>query len=88
MTTSAEGLLIERGELRLEVALRPFSFTIRRAGRRMIRDGGVWVTEGTVHDLFIQLTEGIIPREERSPKERSRRATVVAHRWDQMGWLQ
>ncbi|HEX5192288.1 MAG TPA: TIM-barrel domain-containing protein [Solirubrobacteraceae bacterium] len=77
MIARAEGLLLERGALQLEIALRPFSFTVRRAGRRLVRAGGVWVTEGTVHDLFVQLTEGIIPREDRGPKERAQRATVV-----------
>jgi alpha-glucosidase (family GH31 glycosyl hydrolase) len=73
----AERLSLTHGPLEVEVALRPFSFTIRRAGRRLVRSGGVWVTEGTAADLFVQLTEGIIPREERSPKERSQRATVT-----------
>jgi alpha-D-xyloside xylohydrolase len=77
MSAGAERLSLTRGPLALEVALRPFSFTIRRGGRLLVRSGGVWVTEGTVDDLFIQLTEGVIPREERSPKERSQRATVV-----------
>jgi alpha-glucosidase (family GH31 glycosyl hydrolase) len=79
VSAGTERLLVSRGALELEVALRPFSFTIRRAGRRLIRSGGVWVTEGTVEDRFIELTEGIIPREERSQKERSQRATVVEH---------
>jgi alpha-glucosidase (family GH31 glycosyl hydrolase) len=77
MSTGTERLSLMRASLQLELALRPFSFTIRRDGRRLTRSGGVWVTEGTVADLFVQLTEGIIPREERSPKERSQRATVV-----------
>jgi alpha-glucosidase (family GH31 glycosyl hydrolase) len=80
MPAGAELLSLTHGSLELEVALRPFSFTIRRAGRRLVRSGGVWVTEGTVNDLFVQLTEGIIPREERSPKERSQRAKVIDRR--------
>ena len=42
----AEQVVLERGALRIEVALRPFSFTVRRAGRRLLRAGGVWVADG------------------------------------------
>jgi alpha-glucosidase (family GH31 glycosyl hydrolase) len=82
MPAGAERLSLARDALELEIELRPFSFTIRRAGRRLVRAGGVWVTEGTVHDLFVQLTEGIITREERTPKERSQRASIVAQHRD------
>jgi hypothetical protein len=65
MTT---GLALRRGSLGIEIALRPFSFTIRRAGRRLVRSGGLWVADGTIRDHFIQLTEGVVAREERSPR--------------------
>jgi alpha-glucosidase (family GH31 glycosyl hydrolase) len=76
VSSGAEQVVLERGAVSVEVTLRPFAFTIRRGGRRLVRAGGVWVAEGEVHDLFVQLTEGIITREERSPKERSQRASV------------
>lgn len=66
----------EQGQLRAEVSLRPFSFTIRRAGRRLLRSAGAWVADGTVHDHFIQFTEGVVASEELAPHERAVRATV------------
>ncbi len=48
----------ERGSLRVEVALRPFELTVYRGERRALRSMGAWVADGTVHDHFIQLTEG------------------------------
>jgi alpha-glucosidase (family GH31 glycosyl hydrolase) len=61
----------------VEVELRPFSLTVRRAGRRLLRAGGVWVAEGSVNDLFIQFTEGVVAGEELSPAERAVAAEVV-----------
>lgn len=34
-------LLLQRGRLSLELELRPFSFTLRRDGRRLLRNGGL-----------------------------------------------
>ena len=59
--------------MRVEIALRPFAFTVRRRGRRLLRAGGVWVADGTVHDHFVHFTEGVLAREERSPRERAQR---------------
>ena len=67
---------LERGLLRLEISLRPFAFTLRRRGRRLLRSGGAWVAAGRVRDHFIQLTEGIIAREELAPLERALRAEL------------
>ena len=64
-------LVLERGQLRAEVTLRPFSFTIRRAGRRLLRNAGAWVADGTVHDHFIQFTEGVVAAEDLAPHERA-----------------
>ena len=64
-------LVLEHGPLRVEITLRPFAFTVRRAGRRLLRSGGVWVADGTVHDHFIALTEGVLANEDRSPVERA-----------------
>jgi alpha-glucosidase (family GH31 glycosyl hydrolase) len=71
------GVVIERGALQIEFELRPFSFTVRRAGRRLMRAAGLWVAEGTAADHFIQLTEGMIPNEERAPAEPALRASVL-----------
>jgi alpha-glucosidase (family GH31 glycosyl hydrolase) len=73
---SAEQAVLERGALRVEVALRPFSLTVRRSGRRLLRAGGVWVADGIVHDHFVQFTEGVVAGEELSPLEPARRGRV------------
>ena len=72
----SEQVVLERGALRVEVALRPFSFTVRRSGRRLLRAGGVWVADGIVHDHFVQFTEGVVAGEELSPSEPARRGRV------------
>ena len=79
---SATDVVIARGPLRVELALRPFEITVRRGGRRLLGGGGVWVADGEVHDQFIHLTEGVITREQRSPPERAWRATVSARESD------
>jgi hypothetical protein len=38
-----DALTLERDELCVQVSMRPFSFTIRRAGRSLLRSAGVWV---------------------------------------------
>ena len=69
--------MLERDALRVEVALRPFALTVRRSGRRLMRAVGVWVADGTVHDHFVQFTEGVVPNEELAPTERARRVESV-----------
>jgi alpha-glucosidase (family GH31 glycosyl hydrolase) len=69
--------VLERAELRVELELRPFSFTVRRAGRRLIRAAGVWAAGGTSADHFVQMTEGVIPVEQLEPPERALKAEVV-----------
>jgi alpha-D-xyloside xylohydrolase len=76
LVSDADALVLERGRLRVEIALRPFELTIRRAGRRLVRSLGAWVAEGTVHDHFIHFTEGVVAREELAPVERARAAVV------------
>ena len=58
-----DAITLERGELGIEISMRPFSFTIRRAGRSLLRAAGIWVAEGAVLDQFIQLTEGVMAHE-------------------------
>jgi alpha-D-xyloside xylohydrolase len=76
---TADSVVLERGPLRVEVVLRPFELTVYRAGRRALRSMGAWVADGTVHDHFIQLTEGVVAREELSPPERALVAVVRDH---------
>jgi alpha-glucosidase (family GH31 glycosyl hydrolase) len=78
ISKGSEQAVLERGELRLEVSLRPFTFALRRIGRQLLRGGGLWVAEGVVHDRFIRLTEGVLAREDLAPPERAQRATVEA----------
>src|ERR1700733_10841833 len=66
---AADELVLERGELRVEISMRPFAFTVRRAGRRLLRSGGVWVADGVIGDQFLQFTEGVLAREDRQPAE-------------------
>jgi alpha-glucosidase (family GH31 glycosyl hydrolase) len=78
MTISAsDQAVLVRGSLRVEVALRPFSITVRRAGRRLLRAAGAWVADGEIHDLFVRFTEGVVAREEISLVERALRASVL-----------
>src|SRR5689334_21324250 len=75
--TGAEQVVLERGALRVEIALRPFAITVRRAGRRLLRAAGVWVADGTANDHFVQFTEGVVPNEDLAPAERALRAEHV-----------
>jgi alpha-D-xyloside xylohydrolase len=77
ISTGSEHAILERGQLRLEISLRPFNFTLRRAGRRLLRAGDLWVADGAVHDRFIKFTEGVIAHEELLPPERAQRAEVA-----------
>jgi alpha-glucosidase (family GH31 glycosyl hydrolase) len=61
--TDSDALVLERGALRVEIRRRPFRIDVRRAGRRLVRDLGLWAVEGDVHDRFITLTEGVIADE-------------------------
>ncbi|MGN6867871.1 MAG: glycoside hydrolase family 31 protein [Solirubrobacteraceae bacterium] len=73
---SADVIRLRRGALEVEIALRPFELIVRRGDRRLIRSLGVWVADGTVHDHFIQLTEGVVAHEELAPVERAVSAAV------------
>ncbi len=77
VATGTEHAVLERGKLRLELALRPFSFTLRRAGRRLLRAGSLWAADGHSQDRFIRFTEGVVPHERLEPAERAQRATVL-----------
>ena len=77
VSTSPELILLDRGSLRVEIALRPFSLALHCAGRRLLRAASAWVAEGSVHDHFIQLTEGVVAREDLDPVERALRAELT-----------
>ncbi len=77
-TAGAELVTLAHGPLSVEIALRPFAVTVRCAGRRLLRGAGAWVAEGTAHDHFIHLTEGVIANEALAPFERAVRAAVLA----------
>jgi Glycosyl hydrolases family 31 len=63
---SARGVVLTRGAVHVHVALRPFGISVARDGRRLVRDAGIRVHDGTVGDQFIQLTEGVLAEEELS----------------------
>ena len=81
VSLAAGELRLLRGGLEVRVRLAPFTFAVRRAtnaggfasagtgGRRVVREGGVRVWDGVVHDQFIPLTEGVVAHEEREPPE-------------------
>lgn len=60
---ASHAVVLRRGEVAVEVALRPFELTIRR-GKRAVRELRFHVAEGIVSDQFIQLTEGVIAEEQ------------------------
>ncbi len=74
--SGADRVTVERGQNTTEVVLRPFSLTVLRASRRLLRNAGFWVADGRIDDLFIHLTEGVIASEELGPHARALRATV------------
>ena len=72
-----DALTLRRGTLSVEVCLRPFSLTLRRGARRVLRSVGAWAAEGTSDDHFIQLTEGVIVNEALDEHERAASATPL-----------
>ena len=77
VAADTDAALLEVGRLRVEVLLRPFAFTIRRDGRRLMRAGGAWLADGEIRDQFVQFTEGVIGHEERAPAQRIRHAILM-----------
>jgi len=67
MSDAVTDLKLEQGSLTAEVTLRPFSFTIRRDGRRLLRNASAWAADGTANDHFIQFTEGVVAGEDIAP---------------------
>ncbi|MBO0769454.1 MAG: hypothetical protein J2O48_12290, partial [Solirubrobacterales bacterium] len=79
LTVSPEMVALNRGPLEITIELRPFSITVRRNGRRLLRNAGVWVAQGQNKDHFVQYTEGVVAGELLDPSERATRAHVKRH---------
>ncbi|UTI65950.1 hypothetical protein NBH00_06995 [Paraconexibacter antarcticus] len=77
VVAARERVVLSRGPLELEVKLHPLRIHLRRDGRRLLRGLHVWACEGTVEDRFLQLTEGVIPKETRGFPERAVTASVA-----------
>ena len=71
-------IALASGPLELEVELHPFRFTLRRNGRRLLRDATVWACDGVVQDRFVAITEGVVARERRGFPERAASAEPIA----------
>jgi alpha-glucosidase (family GH31 glycosyl hydrolase) len=69
--------VLARGPLRLEVRLRPLRIDLRRQGRTLLAGLSAWACEGTVHDRFVRVTEGLIAREELGFPERPVEAEIA-----------
>jgi alpha-glucosidase (family GH31 glycosyl hydrolase) len=57
--------------------LAPFEIELRRGGRPLLRGLSAWACEGTVHDRFVAVTEGVVAREELGFPERPVDADVA-----------
>jgi alpha-glucosidase (family GH31 glycosyl hydrolase) len=80
ISAHADAATLESRALRVEVSMQPFSFTIRRHGRSLLRAGGAWVADGTIRDQFLQFTEGVIAGEQRDPARRAGHAVTIERR--------
>jgi len=78
----AEDVVLSGGAVRIEVRLHPFAFTVRRAGRRVVRGGGLWAVDGAVHDQFVQITEGVVGHEDLEDAEPLEHAWVLEREAD------
>jgi len=77
ISVDSDAAVLHAGRLKVEVTTRPFSFTIRRDGRSLLKHAGAWVADGTVRDQFVQFTEGVIANEDRSPPQRAQHALLM-----------
>ena len=75
--TVADGLVLSRGPVRIELSRRPFAIDVRRSGRRLVRRLGIWCADGVIADQFIQFTEGVIASEELEIAEHVVSATLA-----------
>ena len=82
ISAAPDQVTLEHDLIRVEIVLRPFSVTVRRGRKRLLRKVGFWVADGRVHDLFVQLTEGVIAHEELALPEQAVRAKLIGRRPD------
>jgi alpha-glucosidase (family GH31 glycosyl hydrolase) len=80
VSSRVDSAVVTCDRIRVEVSLRPFSFTIRRDGRSRLRAGGAWLADGSVQDVFLQFTEGVVPVEDRSEPHHAVHARVIDRR--------
>ena len=80
LTAGVDTVVLVSADVRVEVSLRPFQFTIRRAGRSRMRAAGAWVADGESRDVFLQFTEGVVADEQRSEPMRALYAALVERR--------
>jgi alpha-glucosidase (family GH31 glycosyl hydrolase) len=77
ITVESDTARLAAGRIIVEVVARPFSLTIRRDGRSVLRAVGAWVADGVIRDRFLALTEGVVAEEERAPAERLHHALLM-----------
>ncbi len=85
MSVVSGEVVLERGPIRVAIALEPFGFEIRRNGRRLVHGGRPWCADGQVRDQFVQLTEGVIAAEERETRTHVDRAALDSRG---AGWVE
>jgi alpha-glucosidase (family GH31 glycosyl hydrolase) len=54
----------------------PLAIRVERAGRELLPGLELWAADGTIHDHFVQITEGVLAREELLPAQRVARGEV------------
>jgi hypothetical protein len=69
-------LVLERGSLRVEITPRPFAFTVKRGGRRLLRDAGEPEAPATTGRRAWHHPTARLPP---SPARRAARRTPMAH---------
>jgi alpha-glucosidase (family GH31 glycosyl hydrolase) len=72
----AQPLALARGEMDVQVELDPLRVRISRAGRLLVSDLCLFTQDGEGSDRLIELTEGVIPEEERGAVSVLASATV------------
>ncbi len=58
-TVHSEAARVVAGRISVEIAAQPFSLTIRRDDRSVLRGIGAWAAGGVIRDRSLALTEGV-----------------------------
>ena len=69
---------LSHGAVEVEIGLDPLAITVRRGGRRLVRDLSVHLLDGVVGDQFVQWTEGVLAHEDLEDPVRPRAAQAEA----------